>query len=63
MAEIKTKQETIDEIEDQVGIALAGVVQGDPFDGLARALADGLACLAGFAALGKLLGLRAGRAQ
>jgi hypothetical protein len=40
-------------------ISLAGVVQGDTFDGLARAFADGLACLIGFAALGRWLGLRA----
>ncbi len=39
-------------------IAAAGVAQGDPFDGLARALLDGLACLAGFAVLGRWLGLR-----
>lgn len=41
-----------------VAIALAGVVQSDPFDGLARGLADGAACLAGFAVLGRYLGLR-----
>lgn len=40
-------------------IAVAGVVQADPIDGLARALADAAACLAGFAALGRPLGLRA----
>jgi len=40
-------------------IAVAGVAQGDPFDGLARALADALACLAGFLLLGRWLGLRA----
>lgn len=39
-------------------IALAGVVQSDPFDGLARGLADGTLCLAGFALLGRPLGLR-----
>lgn len=39
-------------------IAVAGAAQGDPFDGLARALLDGLACLAGFAVLGRFLGLR-----
>jgi len=39
-------------------IAVAGVAQADPFDGLARALLDGLACLAGFAVLGRWLGLR-----
>jgi hypothetical protein len=40
-------------------IALAGIVQGDPFDGLARALTDAFACLAGFLLLGRWLGLRA----
>jgi hypothetical protein len=40
-------------------IAVAGFVQGDPFDGLARGVVDGLACLAGFAVLGSALGLRA----
>ncbi|HEY7420936.1 MAG TPA: hypothetical protein VH541_02920 [Gaiellaceae bacterium] len=39
-------------------IALAGVVQSDPIDGLVRALGDGLLCLAGFALLGRPLGLR-----
>jgi hypothetical protein len=39
-------------------IALAGVVQADPLDGLARALGDGVLCLAGFAVLGRPLGLR-----
>lgn len=42
-----------------VCIAVAGVVQSDPFDGLVRALADGTFCLAGFALLGRPLGLRA----
>lgn len=40
-------------------IAAAGIVQFDPIDGLARALADGTLCLAGFALLGRPLGLRA----
>lgn len=40
-----------------VAIALAGVVQDDPFDGLFRGLADGAACLAGYALLGSYLGL------
>lgn len=40
-----------------VAIALAGVAASDPFDGIARGLADGLACLAGFATLGRYLGL------
>ncbi len=39
-------------------IALAGVAQSDPIDGLARGVADGLLCLAGFALLGRWLGLR-----
>ncbi|HEY2354791.1 MAG TPA: hypothetical protein VGH79_07850 [Gaiellaceae bacterium] len=39
-------------------IAVAGVVQADPFDGLVRAVGDGLLCLAGFAVLGRPLGLR-----
>ncbi len=41
-----------------LAIALAGVAQDDPFDGLLRGLADGTACLAGYAALGSYLGLR-----
>jgi uncharacterized membrane protein YuzA (DUF378 family) len=41
-----------------VVLSLAGIVQSDPFDGAARGLADGLACLAGFALLGRYLGLR-----
>lgn len=41
-----------------VCITLAGVLQFDPIDGLARGLADGLLCLAGFAVLGRPLGLR-----
>jgi MFS family permease len=45
-----------------VGIAVvltaAGIVQGDPYDGALRGLADGLACLTGFAVLGRYLGLR-----
>ncbi|MGH2976890.1 MAG: hypothetical protein ACRDKC_00740 [Gaiellaceae bacterium] len=39
-------------------IAFAGVAQADPFDGLVRAVGDGLLCLAGFALLGRQLGLR-----
>lgn len=39
-------------------IALAGIVQSDPLDGLVRAIGDGLLCLAGFALLGRQLGLR-----
>jgi hypothetical protein len=41
-----------------VVLTAAGIVQSDPFDGAARGLADGLACLAGFAVLGRYLGLR-----
>jgi hypothetical protein len=41
-----------------VCVAVAGVIQNDPFDGIARALFDGLACLAGFALLGRFLGMR-----
>lgn len=41
-----------------VVIAVAGVVQSDPFDGALRGLADGAACLLGFAVLGRYLGLR-----
>jgi hypothetical protein len=40
-------------------IAVAGVVQADPIDGLVRAVGDGGLCLAGFAVLGRPLGLRA----
>lgn len=39
-------------------IAVAGAVQDDPFDGLLRAVLDGLVCLGGFAVLGRSLGLR-----
>jgi hypothetical protein len=41
-----------------VVITAAGIVQSDPFDGALRGVADGLACLAGFAVLGRYLGLR-----
>lgn len=37
---------------------LAGIVQGDPIDGLLRGAFEAAACLAGFAALGRYLGLR-----
>ena len=37
---------------------LAGIVQGDPIDGLVRGMFESAACLAGFAALGRYLGLR-----
>jgi hypothetical protein len=39
-------------------ITLAGVLQSDPFDGALRGLADGGACLIGYAALSRYLGLR-----
>jgi hypothetical protein len=39
-------------------IAVAGAAQADPFDGVLRGLTDGAACLVGFAALGRYLGLR-----
>lgn len=39
-------------------IAVAGILQADPFDGLVRAFADGALCLIGFALLGRPLGLR-----
>jgi hypothetical protein len=39
-------------------VLLAGVAQSDPFDGALRAGAEALACLAGFWALGRPLGLR-----
>jgi hypothetical protein len=39
-------------------LALQGVVASDPYDGIARGLLDGAACLAGFAVLGRYLGLR-----
>lgn len=42
-----------------IAIALAGLMASDPFDGIFRGLADAAACLAGFAVLGRYLGLRA----
>jgi hypothetical protein len=39
-------------------VALAGIVQSDPYDGLLRGLLDAAACLAGFGVLGRYLGLR-----
>ena len=41
-----------------VVITVGGVLQSDGYDGALRGLADGLACLAGFALLGRYLGLR-----
>ena len=40
------------------GVALAGAVAGDPFDGLLRAAIEGAAVLACYAALGRRLALR-----
>jgi hypothetical protein len=37
---------------------LAAAAQGDPLDGLIQGVFEGLACFAGFAALGRYLGLR-----
>ena len=37
---------------------LAGIVQGDPLDGLVRGMFESAACVAGFAGLGRYLGLR-----
>jgi hypothetical protein len=39
-------------------MSVAGVFTDDPYDGIARGIADGLACLVGFAVLGRYLGLR-----
>jgi hypothetical protein len=39
-------------------VFLAAAVQGDPFDGAVNGTAEAIACLAGFAALGRYLGLR-----
>jgi hypothetical protein len=39
-------------------VFLVGAVQGDPFDGALNGTAEALACLAGFAAFGRYLGLR-----
>jgi hypothetical protein len=39
-------------------VFLAAAVQGDPFDGAANGTAELIACLAGFAAFGRYLGLR-----
>jgi hypothetical protein len=38
-------------------LAFTGALQDDPFDGIARGLLDALACLAGFATLGRFIGL------
>jgi hypothetical protein len=39
-------------------VAAAGLVADDPYDGIARGLLDGAACLIGFVVLGRYLGLR-----
>lgn len=39
-------------------VAFAGLLAGDGLDGAARGIADALACLSGFAVLGRYLGLR-----
>ena len=39
-------------------VFLVAAIQGDPFDGALNGAAETLACLAGFAALGRYLGLR-----
>jgi hypothetical protein len=41
-----------------IATAMVGVVQSDVYDGALRGLADGCACLAGFATLVRYLGLR-----
>jgi len=41
-----------------VAVFLAAAVQGDPFDGALNGFAEALACLGGFAVLGRYLGLR-----
>jgi hypothetical protein len=42
-------------------VTVAGVGANDPFDGAARGVADGIACLGCFAVLGRYLGLRPSR--
>lgn len=44
-----------------VVMGVQGLVVDDPYDGIARGLADGAACLTGFAVLGRYLGLRTAR--
>jgi len=41
-----------------VFLAVTGIMADDPYDGILRGLMEGGACLAGFAALGRYLGLR-----
>jgi hypothetical protein len=44
-------------------VALAGAAADDPYDGLARGLADAVACMTGYLVLGRYLGLRAAGAR
>ena len=44
-----------------VVVTLSGVAADDPYDGLARGLADATACIAGYLVLGRYLGLRTAR--
>jgi hypothetical protein len=44
-----------------VVLGVAGVLTDDPYDGIARGLADATACMCGFAVLGRYLGLRTAR--
>jgi hypothetical protein len=39
-------------------VTVAGVLQSDPYDGAVRGVLEGLACVTGFAVLGRYLGLR-----
>ena len=41
-----------------LGVWVAGIAVSDPFDGLLRGVVEAAACLAGFAVLGRYLGLR-----
>jgi hypothetical protein len=43
-------------------LAVAGIIQDDPYDGALRGLLDGAACIAGFGLLGRYLGLHPARA-
>jgi hypothetical protein len=40
-----------------IAVTLSGVIGDDPYDGVARGLLDAAACLAGFALLGRFLGM------
>ncbi len=44
-----------------VALAVLGIATGDPYDGALRGIGDAIACLAGFALLGRYLGLRTTR--